>query len=235
MQRCGFFTHRFFATAMTTLNDQYIVESGLSRPQYLLAHWQAERLRHTYADLRADPRFAPATEFFLQDIYGPRDFSKRDQDGERVVGKMRRLLPDRAMAAIEGALHLNRLTRELDAAMVDMLFVQMGVDEIDAARYAEAYRRCDNRSAREQQITLVDELGRELDVVVHKPLVQMALKLAHGPAHLAGFGELQDFLERGVAAFVHMKGAEAFLATIAARERAILARIFAGEDTPFDA
>ncbi|WP_374349724.1 hypothetical protein [Chitinimonas sp.] len=218
---------------MNTCLEQSIAESGLSRPHYLLAQWQAERLRHSYADLCADPRFAPATEFFLQDLYGPRDFSKRDHDGERVVSKMQRLLPQRAMAAIQSALHLNRLTRELDQAMVSMLFDHMAVETISADSYAQAYRLCGNRALREEQISLVDALGHELDVVVKKPLVQMALKLAHGPAHLAGLGELQDFLERGVAAFLHMNGADSFLATIARRERAILARIFSGAADPF--
>jgi hypothetical protein len=219
---------------MNIVNDQEIAQSGLSRHAYLLAHWQANRLRHTYADLCASPRFGPATEFFLQDLYGPRDFSQRDNDGERVVSKMRRLLPARAMAAIESALHLNRLTRELDARMVAELFDTMQITAIDAQSYAEAYRRCDNRAAREEQIALVDELGRELDVVVGKPFVQLALKLAHGPAHLAGLGELQDFLERGVAAFLHMQGADEFLNTIATRERHILARIFDRVDAPFE-
>jgi hypothetical protein len=218
---------------MCTSLDAAIAESGLARPYFLLARWQSDRLRQTYADLAGSSRFAPATQFFLEDIYGPRDFSQRDRLGERVVNKMHRLLPAKAMAAIERALHLNRLTRELDQQMVDMLFTRMQVADIDGASYAEAYRRCDNRLAREEQITLVDGLGHELDVVVRKPLVQVALRLAHGPAHLAGLGELQDFLERGVAAFLHMQGADEFLATIASRERAILARIWAGEQNPF--
>jgi hypothetical protein len=50
---------------------------------------------------------------------------------------------------------------------------------------------------------------------------------------MAGLGELQDFLERGVQAFLHMNGAEVFLATIASRERAILARMWCGEADPF--
>ncbi|QNM95366.1 FFLEELY motif protein [Chitinimonas koreensis] len=219
---------------MTSLTpDSPTDTGGLSRERYLLACWQAERLAATYADLSNDPRYAQATEFFLTDLYGPRDFSQRDRDGERVVGKMRRLLPERAMNAIERALHLNRLSHRLDAELAEMLFERMGVTGIDADSYAEAYRRCGNAAERREQIELVDRLGHELDVVVRKPLVQMALKLAHGPAHLAGLGELQDFLERGVAAFLHMGGADHFLATIRRRESTILERILAGDPQPF--
>jgi len=222
-----------FCDNMSTELDDAIAQSGLTRHRYLLARWQAERLSQTYADLLASVRYGKAAEFFLTDLYGPRDFSRRDQDGERIVAKMRALLPARAMAAIERALHLNRLSHQLDARLAAMLFDEMAVEHITAQHYAEAYRRCGNEAERREQIELVDELGRELDVVVKKPLVQMALKLAHRPAHMAGLGELQDFLERGVAAFLHMKGAEDFLATIRERETIILERIVAGVADPF--
>ncbi|GAB3250754.1 hypothetical protein GCM10027296_15480 [Chitinimonas naiadis] len=188
----------------------------------------------TYADLLASDRYGKAAEFFLTDLYGPRDFSKRDEDGERIVSRMRALLPKRAMQAIQSALHLNRLSHQLDEQMAQMLFNEMQLDDVDADSYAEAYRRCRNEAERREQIALVDVLGRELDVVVQKPLVQMALKLAHKPAHLAGLGELQDFLERGVAAFLKMQGADDFLDLIRNRETWILENILSRDPYPFD-
>ena len=219
---------------MTTPLDDAVAQSGLSRPRYLLARWQATRLTTTYADLLVSGRYGKAAEFFLTDLYGPRDFSKRDEDGERIVSRMRALLPKRAMQAIQSALHLNRLSHQLDEQMAQMLFNEMQLAEVDADSYAEAYRRCSNEAARREQIALVDVLGRELDVVVQKPLVQMALKLAHKPAHLAGLGELQDFLERGVAAFLQMQGADDFLDLIRDRETRILENILSRDPHPFD-
>ncbi len=35
----------------------------------LLRAWQSQRLARTYADLLADPRYRPACEFFLENIY----------------------------------------------------------------------------------------------------------------------------------------------------------------------
>jgi len=55
------------------------------------------------------------------------------------------------------------------------------------------------------------------------------------PAHLAGMGVLHDFLERGFAAFHRMCGAALFLATITARETALLDAIMSGDDAPFPA
>ena len=40
-----------------------------------LADWQARRLRMTYADLAADPRYTAAIEFFQNDLYGAGDFA----------------------------------------------------------------------------------------------------------------------------------------------------------------
>jgi hypothetical protein len=57
---------------------------------------------------------------------------------------------------------------------------------------------------------------------VRKPFVGATLKLMHRPAHLAGLADLQDFLERGFAAFRRMGGAGEFLAALRARETALM-------------
>jgi hypothetical protein len=51
------------------------------------------------------------------------------------------------------------------------------------------------------------------------------------PAELAGFSELQSFLERGYAAFHKMGGADAFLNEVVTRERMLLEALFAGDDS----
>lgn len=56
--------------------------------------------------------------------------------------------------------------------------------------------------------------------------------MMHGPAHLAGLGELHAFLERGFEAFRSMRDASEFLETIVERERAVAAAIFAGSALP---
>ena len=53
------------------------------------------------------------------------------------------------------------------------------------------------------------------------------------PAHMAGLGALQDFLERGFAAFRGMRGAAEFLATVESRELELVNAIFAGDNEPF--
>ena len=45
-----------------------------------LRRWQAARLRVSFAHFLEDPTRAPAANFFLGDVYGDRDFTRRDAD-----------------------------------------------------------------------------------------------------------------------------------------------------------
>jgi hypothetical protein len=200
-----------------------------------LRRWQSQRLARTYADLAASERYGPATSFFLTDLYGDRDFTERDLSLERAYPFMAKLLPNAALLPVARAIELHALTAELDRALCRALLDESGVKSgITEAAYARAYRCCANRVQRLHQIDLLLAVGERLDKVVGKPLLRRLLRLARRPAHASGFAELQDFLERGFAAFKHMAGAGEFLATIEERERRILERLFAGNPRPFD-
>jgi hypothetical protein len=201
----------------------------------LLRRWQAQRLARTYADLAVDKRYAPATAFFLSDLYGARDFAERDREVDRAYPWMRKTLPRAAFAPMERALELRDLSAKLDAQLCAVLVGELDVKErISADAYADGYRRCDNRADRLRQIELVVAVGTDLDKVVAKPLLGRMLALSRKPARVAGFGELQEFLERGFEAFRHMGGAAEFLKTIEAREKAILERLLARHPRPFE-
>lgn len=202
-----------------------------------LRTWQADRLARTYADLLADPRYLPAARFFLEDLYGPKDFTERDDEVARILPTMTRLLPVSAVQTFALAVELDCLSEQLDAALTDALREANAPGKpllIDAAAYAAAFRKCANRAEREQQIALVGKIGVALDGLARKPLVAKAVEMMRRPAHAAGLGELHEFLERGFLAFRHMNGANEFLAIIDRRERQILKRLFAGDPDPFD-
>ena len=188
-----------------------------------LRAFQALRLAASYADLRRDPRCAPAVEFFLSDLYGPQDFGARDRDLERAWRYLRRALPAAALAVLAAAIELQVLTAELDQAVAARLDVP-----IDAARYAAAYRAVGARDARARQIELVLGIGAQLERVVRHPWIGLALRVAHAPAHAAGLGALQDFLERGYAAFRAMGDAGPLLDAIRARETQLMQALLAG-------
>ncbi len=196
-----------------------------------LAAWQSLRLARTYDDLAADPRYADAIVFFQTDLYGGSDFAQRDADVARVVPVMVRMLPERVIGSVGMAMELNGLSQELDRELVAGLPRPGG--EFTVADYCNAFRRMGRRDDRMRQVALIGEIGGALDGFVRKPLIYAALLMMRQPARLAGLGVLHDFLERGFEAFQRMGGADHFLATIAARETALIDRIFAGDTAPF--
>jgi len=188
-----------------------------------LAAYQSKRLGATYADLRSQPRYRPAVDFFLADLYGPQDMTERDRQVLRALEKLQRFLPGAALDALAGAFELHVLTLELDAATAAQ--VDPGV-LLDEAAYSRAYRAAGRHRDRVRQIDLIGEIGSLLDTLAHRPEVGLAIRLARGPAHAAGYGQLQDFLERGYDAFRRLGGAGEFLVTIDSRERALMQRLF---------
>src|SRR4051812_9483400 len=190
-----------------------------------LKAWQAERLQRTYADLSRQPRYAAATRFFLEDLYGPKDFTARDDAMIRILPTMSKILPESAVETAALAMELEALTEALDQRVARALPAR---GEITETNYAQAYREATTRAERRKQVALGVAVGRRLETLVRKPFFLRTLKLMRTPAKVAGLGELQDFLERGFAAFAAMHGAEAFLATLEAREEAIIAGLFSG-------
>jgi hypothetical protein len=212
------------------LHDERAASAELAAALDRLAAWQTRRLNATYADLAAEPRYAQATAFFASDLYGPGDFRRRDADLARVVPLMAKVLPQGVIATISGAMELSALSRELDRALLAKLAPGA---VLSVATYCRAYRALANRGARERQIELIVAVGRALDRYVDKPLIRSALAAMRQPARVAGLSALQDFLERGFAAFRNMGGADEFLATVESRETALMNAIFAGDKRPF--
>lgn len=194
-----------------------------------LKRWQSARLAASYADAAGEPRFRAATGFFLDDLYGPKDFSARDQEMMRIVPVMARILPASAIETAALAIELEALSEDLDRRLARAL----SAGPITEATYADAYRSSSTRGERERQVELIGEVGRRLDALVKKPLVFGTLKLMRRPARLAGLADLQDFLERGFDAFRAMRGAEPFIELVRERETAILNRLFSGAAEPF--
>lgn len=199
-----------------------------------LRSWQAERLAATYRDLLDSERYHAAARFFLTDLYGPKDFSERDHEVERILPTLSATLPAAGIRTVALAIEVDALSEELDAAMVAELRRARAMAKISEKAYAEAYRRCGRRAQRELQLKLIGEIGEALAALVRKPLVHAALRLMRGPAKLAGLAELHAFLEDGYNAFHTMGDSTEFLAAITTREEIILRQLFDGTARPFD-
>lgn len=191
--------------------------------------WQQARLARTYADLAADSRYAPAIEFFLDELYGIKDSTIRDRDLVRMYPTMKRLLPKFAFDAVAMALELDVLAEEFDQALTKAL----GNQVLTEANYLTAFRAVGRRDDRLRQVDLMQSVGEGLDRMVKKPLIFSTLKMLRAPAKLAGLGEMQQFLEAGFTAFRYMNGADHFLSTVASRETLLIERIMNGTLNPF--
>lgn len=197
-----------------------------------LQAWQRERFARTYADFLESESAAPACRFFLDELYGGLHFRHRDEDVSRVAPVMTRLLPEHALNSLADAFRLQAISLELDIAMVE-LDPAADFRGMETAEYARWYRACGRRGRRETQIRLIRDLGHRLEGLVETPLLLRLVRLVRGPAVAAGFGRLQEFLEKGLEAFRGLEQPSDFVETIYRREWLALERLFSGDDDPY--
>lgn len=199
---------------------------------------QQGRFRLTYSDLLADRRWGPAGQFFLEELYGPQDFTDRDRAFARVVPALVKMFPVEVIDTVRQLLALHAVSERLDSAMG--LRVQLvrhaaavvpsgpgGPVGLTGDEYQRAWREVGERSQRQWQIAAVTGIGRSLDRLTRRLGLRQALRIMRGPASLAGLGVLQQFLERGFDTFRAMDGAEGFLATLESREAQWIEWLFA--------
>jgi len=199
-----------------------------------LQHWQQQRLARSFAGFLDDARTRPAALFFLEDLYGDRDFSARDRDLARVLPKMAKLLPRRMLVTAADGIELASLSHAFDLRMAAWLAqVLPAAATIDEHTYAAAYRAVGCPRLRRHQIALVARIGEALDHAVQLPALWNLLRMCRVPARLAGLDALQSFLERGFGAFRHLGGGADFVGRIVAQEAEVSRRLFAGEHAPF--
>lgn len=201
---------------------------GMSTAVHQVKQLQARRFRATYADFLHDPRFASATFFFLDELYGEHNFVQRDEQFGRIAGAIERVFPDAvAQLAIDLA-ETHALTETLDHTLASHWLGLEGNCSY-SARYVRSWRLTGERAQRERQLAVVQHMGHELQRLTRMRSLLIALKLMRGPAQAAGLSALQRFLERGFAAFAMLGDAREFLATILERERRWIDALFDDE------
>jgi hypothetical protein len=219
------------STGQTILEQLHIVEAqralragepNLAERVHALKSYQRARFANTYADLLNNDRYAGATRFFLEELYGPGDFAHRDQQFARIVPALVRLFPDEMVATVAALGALHALSETLDTQMAQ----QLDSLPIDAAAYVFAWQATERAADRERQIELTMAVGRALERYTRNPVLRHSLRMMRGPARSAGLAALHSFLETGFERFRAMRGASEFLSTIAARERALVQGLF---------
>ena len=197
-----------------------------------LQRWQQKRLARTFDDLIQQDAYRPAVNFFLTELYGGLNFRERDLEMSKVMPVMRRFLPDKVLYIMSEAFELQAVSLEFDMEMAGYMD-RLDNPNLDMDRYCEVYRACSDKPGRERQVLLIRKLGYDLDRLVNKPLVNTLVRLLRGPAHAAGFGKLQEFLESGLGSFRALKDVQFFNEAIYQREWNSMQNLFAGEAEPF--
>lgn len=187
-----------------------------------IKRYQQRRFELTYADLLTHPRYAGASNFFLNELYGPSDFTQRDTQFARIVPALVRLFPAEVIGTVQALAALHALSEQLDSRMGRFL----SEGPVDAAGYAKAWQQCGDEPGRERQIALLEQVGHALDALTRNALLRHSLRAMRGPARAAGLAALHMFLESGFETFRGMRGADEFLALIGNRERALAATLF---------
>lgn len=190
--------------------------------------FQHARFAATYADLMAQGRYAGAARFFLEDLYGPTDFTDRDEQFARIVPALVRLFPAEIVQTVSELAELHALSERMDSAMGRAWQAAGSGGDLDGVAYGRLWRAVGEPAAREQQIRLMVRVGGALDRYTRSAWLRQTLRLMRGPAQAAGLGALHGFLERGFDTFKAMGGAADFLGTIESRERDLAEQLFAG-------
>ena len=151
---------------------------------------------------------------------------------ERSPAELTHFLNDRTLLTMSEAFELQAISLEFDIAMAGYMH-QRAIRNLDMARYCETYRAVGDRPGRERQILLIQELGYDLKRLVRKSFVNVLVRLLRGPAHAAGFGKLQEFLEEGLESFRAMVDVAHFVETIYEREWSAMDGMFSGVEKPF--
>ena len=203
--------------------------------------FQARRFVFTYGDILKTGPYQGAAEFFLDELYGEKDYSHRDAQFARIAGAMQKFLPKPAVATAVLLAKLHLLTEELDFAMGQTWMnapqpsasLESAVNPTSQGspwRYTKAWQIVGQRENRRIQLAHVLNMGRDLERLTRMPGLRLVLKMMRHPAEAAGLSDLQHFLEHGFDTFAKMgqnkQSVSGFLSLIEQRETVLMDDLF---------
>ena len=183
---------------------------------------QREKLQALHASALTHPSTASAAAFFFSDIYPEHTQPWRDALARSALPSLSKLLPLDALMALAAAAALDEATEEADCASAAAW---------DGSSWERAYMAA-GQGARERQIQALLDAGERLGEMSSNRLARPALAAMRLPARLAGLGELQSFLERGLAAFESLPDPADFARELAGRELAWSRALFGALGAP---
>ena len=193
------------------LHRGYLDDTTLLDAYDRFTRWQLDYMLAFFDDLIRTHDYADAVDFIISDLAGVA-VSKRDQDIERASGVIVNTLPLYPLETAAAALELNAAALDINLAILRELLVGGDLpDRIEESDYVRACRAASSYEECMHLVRLAGELGKTLKTLVRVPLLGGLLRTMRAPAHAAGFGALQEFLETGFNRFRRIPDIDLFL------------------------
>ena len=219
---------RKFIRRSNELHAGYLEDAVMLGAYDRFANWQLDYLLPSFDDIYGKPGYTEALDFTMADLAGI-GISDRDDDLERAAPAITRMLPGRALETIAVAAEMNARILEVNLAICRSLMVEQRLPEpITEPAYWDACRKASSLEECVELVHLITDLGRTLSTLIEVPLIGFTLRAMRAPAHAAGFGALQTFLETGYNTFRNIPDIEFFLEIIETRMIGIFEKIFLG-------
>lgn len=208
------------------LHAQYLDDEKLLTSYDRFAYWQLGNLLPFFSDLHEKEGYGDAIDFTMSDLAGV-GISERDRDLERAAPAITTMLPLRALQTIAAAAQMNARVLEVNISICRCLLVDGELPEpITERDYCIACRKASSYEECMELVHLIIGLGRTLEHLVRVPLIGATLRAMRAPAHAAGFGALQEFLETGFRTFRQIPDIDHFLDEIETRMDEVFGRIY---------
>lgn len=217
---------RLYTERSNQLHQQYLEDPVLLERYARFVNWQLSYMLPFYQELRQAQDTRAAIDFIISDLAGI-GISQRDQEIQRVVPAMVRMLPTKALATLASAMQLNARILEINLAICRVY--NDGYSDVSTfteRNYCIAARQAVSLSECLELVQLTKKLGHNLQHITHIPLLGATLKAMRIPARLAGFGALQSFLEKGYSTFRNIESVEQFLDAAELKMQQLFERVY---------
>jgi hypothetical protein len=193
--------------------------------KFALQVFQSHRLRRDHADLADEEQYRALGEFVFEELYGPHDFSARDDQARR-LHQFIHLIPGLGLRDIEQVFELLEISNKLDESVATWMVALDAPIDFDEPLYERAYRLADNYDERVKQLDLVRAVLYNVRQLARKPLLGTTLRHTQSLAHAAGMSDIHHFLHLGYQAIQPVRDIYRFVETVSLREQDRLDRIY---------
>ncbi len=208
------------------LHLEYLDDADRRAHYAELTSWQHDYLLPFFSDLFDYEGYEEAIEFVVSDLSGT-GIASRDRDIERAAPIFIRLLPTRALQTLAIGAEMNARVLDINLSICRWLARDGGFpDAITEDIYLPALREVATLDECVRIISILGELGENLDTLVRVPLIGGTLRAMRGPAHAMGYGSLHGFLESGFTTFKAIPDVPVFLDLVLGRATEVFEKAF---------